>query len=74
MKMKRLLRTLMQGQLSKAAKLYVEESHQLAAWNYLEGQIPDEVLDEFFELYSAATECMIDHATGDMKEIFSAVK
>jgi len=64
----------MQGQLSKAAKLYVEESHQLAAWNYLEGQVPDEVLDEFFELYSAATECMIDHATGDMKEIFIGVK
>lgn len=37
----------MQGQLSKAAKLYVEESHQLAAWNHLESQIPDEVLDEF---------------------------
>ena len=74
MKIQKLLRTLMQGQLSKAAKLYVEESHQLAAWNHLESQIPDEVLDEFFELYSAATECMIDHATGDMKEIFSAVK
>ncbi len=74
MKMKRLLRTLMQGQLSKAAKLYVEESHQLAAWNHLESQIPDEVLDEFFELYSAATECMVNHVTGDMKELYSDVK
>ena len=64
----------MQGQLSKAAKLYVEEPHQLAAWNHLESNVPDEILDEFFELYTAATECMINHATGDMKEIFSDVK
>ena len=38
----------MQSQLSKAAKYYVEESHQLAAWNFLEGHISDEILDEFF--------------------------
>ena len=39
--------------LSKAAKYYKEESHQLAAWNFLESQLPDELLDEFADLYRA---------------------
>ena len=43
----------MQSQLSKAAKFYIEEPHQLAAWNFLEDRVPDEILDEFFELYCA---------------------
>ncbi len=39
--------------LSKSAKYYKEESHQLAAWNWLESQLSDAVLDEFAELYRA---------------------
>ncbi len=39
--------------LSKAAKYYKELSHQIAAWNYLESKISDEVLDEFAEIYRA---------------------
>ena len=39
--------------LSKAAKYYKEESHQLAAWNWLETQLSDETLDEFADLYRA---------------------
>jgi len=39
--------------LSKAAKYYKEESHQLAAWNWLEGQLDDQILDQFAELYRA---------------------
>ena len=39
--------------LNKAAKYYKELSHQIAAWNYLESKIPDEILDEFAEIYRA---------------------
>lgn len=39
--------------LSKSAKYYKEESHQLAAWNWLESQLSDDVLDHFAELYRA---------------------
>ena len=39
--------------LSKAAKYYKEESHQLAAWNWLETQLSDKTLDEFADLYRA---------------------
>ena len=39
--------------LSKAAKYYKEESHQLAAWNWLESILSDEQLDEFADLYRA---------------------
>ena len=60
----------MKGQLSKAAKYYIEESHQLAAWNFLEDKVPDEILDEFFEIYCAGTEALVDHETGKLKEIF----
>ena len=39
--------------LNKAAKYYKEESHQVAAWNWLESILSDEQLDEFAELYRA---------------------
>ena len=39
--------------LSKAAKYYKEESHQLAAWNWLESVLTDDQLDEFADLYRA---------------------
>ena len=39
--------------LSKAAKWYKEESHQLAAWNWLESQLSDDQLDEFASMYRA---------------------
>jgi len=39
--------------LSKAAKYYQEESHQLAAWNFLESALSEELLKEFAELYRA---------------------
>ena len=48
----------MQCQISVAAKVYVEESHQIAAWNYLEGQISDEILDTFFEIFCAGDDCL----------------
>ena len=63
---------MMCSQLGRAAKIYLEESHQVAAWNYLESQIPDDVLDEFFELYCAGIECLFD-ADGKLKEPFSAL-
>jgi len=39
--------------LSRAAKYYKEESHQIAAWNWLESILTDEQLDEFADLYRA---------------------
>lgn len=42
--------------LKNAAKYYKELSHQIAAWNFLEGKIPEEVLDEFAEIYRASPE------------------
>ena len=39
--------------LSKAAKYYKEEPHQLAAWNWLESVLTDDQIDEFAELYRA---------------------
>jgi len=39
--------------LNKAAKYYQEEPHQIAAWNFLESQLPEELLDEFADLYRA---------------------
>jgi predicted chitinase len=39
--------------LSRAAKYYKEESHQIAAWNWLESILSDDQLDEFAELYRA---------------------
>ena len=39
--------------LNKAAKYYKELSHQIAAWNFLESKISDEILDEFAEIYRA---------------------
>ena len=39
--------------LKKAAKYYNEESHQIAAWNFLESKLPEEILDEFADLYRA---------------------
>ena len=64
----------MQSQLSKAAKHYIEESHQLAAWNFLESHVTDDVLDEFFELYCAGEACFINHETGEIKEFALSVK
>jgi len=43
-------------QLCSAAKHYKELSHQLAAWNWLQGQLSDQVLSEFAELYRADPE------------------
>jgi hypothetical protein len=40
--------------LSSAAKYYEEESHQLAAWNWLQEQLTEAELKEFAELYRAA--------------------
>lgn len=40
--------------LADAAKYLNGETHQLAAWNWLEDQLPPEVLKEFAELYRAA--------------------
>lgn len=39
--------------LNRAAKYYKEESHQIAAWNWLESILTDEQLDEFADLYRA---------------------
>ena len=39
--------------LNNAAKYYKELPHQIAAYNFLESKIPDDVLDEFAELYRA---------------------
>ena len=63
----------MQSQLSKAAKYYVEESHQLAAWNFLEGHISDEILDEFFEIYCAGSD-VLDQVDEAYKENLCALK
>jgi hypothetical protein len=40
--------------LASAAKFYKEESHQLAAWNWLQEQLTETELEEFAELYRAA--------------------
>jgi hypothetical protein len=40
--------------LASAAKFYKEESHQLAAWNWLQEQLTEAELEEFAELYRAA--------------------
>jgi len=40
--------------LSSAAKHYKEESHQIAAWNWLQEQLTEAELQEFAELYRAA--------------------
>ena len=40
--------------LNNAAKYYKAESHQIAAWNFLESQLSDELLDEFAEIYRAS--------------------
>ena len=40
--------------LVNAAKFFNGESHQLAAWNWLEEQLTDEQLAEFAEVYRAA--------------------
>ena len=40
--------------LADAAKYFNGETHQLAAWNWLEGEIRPEVLKEFAELYRSA--------------------
>jgi predicted chitinase len=39
--------------LNNAAKYYKEMPHQIAAWNFLESKVPDEILDEFAEIYRA---------------------
>ena len=39
--------------LNNAAKYYKELPHQIAAFNFLESKIPEDVLDEFAELYRA---------------------
>ena len=39
--------------LNNAAKYYKAESHQIAAWNFLESQLSDELLDEFADIYRA---------------------
>jgi len=57
----------MLSQLSVAAKAYVEESHQIAAWNYLEGQVSEEVLDMFFEIFWAGNDCLFQ-PDGQYKE------
>ena len=43
----------MKIQLTDAAKYYQEESHQVAAWNYLQSELSDEQLDEFASIYRA---------------------
>lgn len=40
--------------LANAAKFYKEESHQLAAWNWLQEKLSNAELEEFAELYRAA--------------------
>ena len=40
-------------QLTDAAKYYKEESHQIAAWNYLQSELSAEQLDEFAVIYRA---------------------
>ena len=40
--------------LNNAAKYYKELPHQIAAWNFLESKIPEDILDEFADLYRAA--------------------
>ena len=57
----------MLSQLSVAAKIYVEESHQIAACNYLEGQVSEEVLDTFFEIFCAGNDCLFQ-PDGQYKE------
>jgi len=37
--------------LNNAAKYYKAEPHQIAAWNYLESQLSDDLLDEFALIY-----------------------
>ena len=44
---------LMTINLNNAAKYYKELSHQIAALEFLESKIPDEILDEFAEIYRA---------------------
>jgi GH24 family phage-related lysozyme (muramidase) len=43
-------------QLRDAAKWFKAQPHQLAAWDWLQGQLSKEQLDEFAELYRAAAE------------------
>ena len=40
-------------QLTNAAKYYKEESHQIAAWNYLQSELSAEQLEEFADIYRA---------------------
>lgn len=40
--------------LSEAAKFFKQETHQLAAWNWLEDQLTPETLKQFAELYRSA--------------------
>ncbi|MFN7318398.1 MAG: hypothetical protein ACK5S6_02705, partial [bacterium] len=40
-------------QLRQAAAHFKQLPHQLAAWDWLQGQLSDEVLIEFAELYRA---------------------
>jgi hypothetical protein len=40
--------------LNSAAKYYKEMPHQVAAFNFLESKIPENILDEFAEIYRAA--------------------
>ena len=40
-------------QLTDAAKYYKAESHQIAAWNYLQSELSAEQLDEFAVIYRA---------------------
>jgi len=40
--------------LTNAAKYYKEESHQVAAWNFLESELSSELLSEFADLYRAS--------------------
>ena len=40
-------------QLTDAAKYYKEESHQIAAWNYLQSELSAKQLDEFADIYRA---------------------
>ena len=40
--------------LCRAAKYFKNLPHQIAAFNFLESKIPDDVLDEFADIYRAA--------------------
>lgn len=40
--------------LTEAAKFFKQETHQLAAWNWLEDQLKPETLKQFAELYRSA--------------------